>query len=356
MPRSFAVGLFFVAATAIAQAPPVITSVDVVVTRSPYFDMNLVITGSNFPNNSEVYIDSNRVGVLSSSPTVIRCNAAAGTGKNHVVAIAVDGQQVTNSMQFSYPPPTIFRLPSLPSSVPYQLAYSFPGNTFTFRGTGFGDLRNKPTVTVGEIVCPVTWVSPIEISCTLPPGRGPVPVRVVVGEQSSNENVTVNLRPRIDSISPQNGSTAGGTSMTINGTGFGTSGAVSVAGVPCPSTGWSDTRVVCTVPAGQGRSQSVVVDNSNTTNFTYDAPAVGNVYPASGPWKGGIAITLRGINFGTSATVTIGGQPCAVSGQSQAIIQCTLPPSNAVMGGAVPVIVNVSNQQSAPASFTYLAP
>jgi hypothetical protein len=348
MPRSFAVVLFFVAATAAAN-PIVITSVDVVVTKSP-FGMQVVLAVPNLPSYYDgiVTIDTRPVTCFWFVPS-LRCNVPPeSTGKNHSVAISWH-DNLSNTVLFNYPPPRIDDALSAPTG-------SFQDGLL-IHGTAFGMWpTSKPIVTVGGAVCTVTRVLPTEIACIPPAGRGRVPVRVVAGEQASNEDVLVELHPKINFINPANGPTAGGTGITINGTGFGPSGRVTVGGVPCPASAWSDTIVVCTVPAGQGRLQSVVVDTSNQMGFTYDAPAVGNVTPVSGPWNGGIAITLRGVNFGTSASVTIGGQPCTVVGQSQAIIQCMLPASNGVFPGAVPVIVKVSDQQSAPASFTYLAP
>jgi hypothetical protein len=343
MPRSFAVVLLFVAATA-AQAAPVITSVQVVVTN---YSMDLVVTGSDL-SQGVLMLDSQPIRSANWSPTAVHFDVTEGTGKNHTVSISVNGQQVS-SMPFSYPPPTI-RHPLSP------LPQASPGDTLHIYGTGFGGQTNKPAVTVGGNVCPVTKWSSTVIECTLPQGRGAAPVRVVAGDQASNDVALAILRPRIDSIDPASGPTVGGTRITIKGIAFGTSGGVTIGNVLCPSSDWSDTTVVCTVPAGQGRSWPVSVNGSNEMGFTYDAPVIANVAPVSGPWNGGVAVTLRGVNFGTSASVTIGGQPCAVVGQSQAIIQCTLPASNGVFPGAVPVIVNVSNQQSAPASFTYLAP
>ncbi len=122
--------------------------------------------------------------------------------------------------------------------------------------------------------------------------------------------------PTVSSVSPNSGSTAGGTAVTITGTNFvtgatvtfGASAATNVAVV-------NSTTITATTPVGSAGAVTVTVTNpggqsgSLASAFTYIAPpTVGSVSPNNGPAAGGTAVTITGTNFATGATVTFGGR------------------------------------------------
>ena len=90
--------------------------------------------------------------------------------------------------------------------------------------------------------------------------------------------------PTVTSISPSSGTTAGGTSVTIAGTGFnGTTGAGGVRFGSTNATTYavdSDIQITATAPAGTGTVDVTVTNNSQTSatssadHFTYVAPPV----------------------------------------------------------------------------------
>lgn len=93
-------------------------------------------------------------------------------------------------------------------------------------------------------------------------------------------NVAVSS-PTITSVSPSTGASSGGTSITIEGTGFlSTAGqTVTIGGAPCVITGRTLTSITCTTPAGVLGTADIVVNNEDggtTTSlggFTYsDSP------------------------------------------------------------------------------------
>lgn len=124
--------------------------------------------------------------------------------------------------------------------------------------------------------------------------------------------------PNIAQLTPSSGPIAGGTVVTISGSGFegatvvlfGTAGATpsvngdgTVITVTAPATsagGVVDVRV--NVPTG--KSPVVVADR-----FTYTAPAVTQVSPANGPQRGGTTVTVSGTELGTATQVLFGGVP-----------------------------------------------
>jgi hypothetical protein len=85
---------------------------------------------------------------------------------------------------------------------------------------------------------------------------------------------------------------------------------------------------------GQGVNQPVVVQvsgvASNALNFTYDAPQITGISPATDNTQGGAVMTISGSNFGTAGTVTVGGVVCAPTGTAFAhsTIQCSVPPGS----------------------------
>lgn len=71
--------------------------------------------------------------------------------------------------------------------------------------------------------------------------------------------------PTITSVSPTSGSTAGGTAITITGTGFVAGATVSVGGAACTGvTVVSATSITCSTPARSAGAKDVVVTNADT--------------------------------------------------------------------------------------------
>jgi hypothetical protein len=117
--------------------------------------------------------------------------------------------------------------------------------------------------------------------------------------------------PAITGLNPKHGPEAGGTSVTIAGSGFtGTTGATGVKFGATNATAYtvdSDTQITATAPAGAGTVNVVVTNGANSSpntaadDYTYDPPAgtptVTAVAPAEGPAAGGTAVTITGTGF-----------------------------------------------------------
>ncbi len=94
-----------------------------------------------------------------------------------------------------------------------------------------------------------------------------------------NFEVASNSAPTVTGISPNSGSTSGGTSVTITGTGFLTGATVTLGGTPATSvTVVSSTSITATTPAHTAGTVDVVVTNTDSQNgtltngFTYSTP------------------------------------------------------------------------------------
>ena len=136
----------------------------------------------------------------------------------------------------------------------------------------------------------------------------------------ADDQVPVATPPTVTAISPNSGSTAGGTAVTITGTNFAGATGVNVGGVACtPYTVVSNTSITCTTGAHAAGTASVEVttpDGTNSTNalYTYTvtvaAPTVTAISPNTGSTAGGTAVTITGTNFTGATSVTVGGVAC----------------------------------------------
>ena len=85
---------------------------------------------------------------------------------------------------------------------------------------------------------------------------------------AANPQILITVRS-ITSITPSSGSTAGGTSIAITGTGFAAGATVTVDGNACTSIVIvSATSITCTTPAGTAGAKNVVVTHSDTGPLT----------------------------------------------------------------------------------------
>ena len=121
------------------------------------------------------------------------------------------------------------------------------------------------------------------------------------------------LAPSVTRISPTAGPAAGGTTVTISGSGFTvdstvTFGSTPATGVSCPSDG------TCTAvtPAGSGTVDVTVTTPNGTSapvrpdQFSYGAPTISSITPSVGPPGGGTTTTISGTGFTPDATIWFG--------------------------------------------------
>lgn len=185
-------------------------------------------------------------------------------------------------------------------------------------------------------------------------GPGPAPlVRVVTPVAPPSNTLSYqyyDLSPSISSISPNFGSTSGGTPVTITGSNFygiTTAGLIIGGTSTTKFTVYSDSRIDAIMPAhtaGVVDITAVAVNGTSGTlssGFTYyGAPTIDTVTPSAGKVAGGDTVTITGSNFfdGISpATVTFGG----VSATSVTVVNSTtitaITPDHAA--GLVDVVV-----------------
>ncbi len=199
------------------------------------------------------------------------------------------------------------------------------GNEVTLTGQGF-----TPDVQVlfgNRSAAKVTLVNDKELKVIAPRGAAVGLVDITaynkngVGQQRRVYQYVADLR--VSGISPAVGPLAGGTSVTLTGTGLG--GATSVLfGTAAATLGavTSDTSLTVTSPAGSALGAvdlTVVTPRDRWVvkgGFAYVDAAGGmqlyGVFPHLGPAAGGNDVTLLGQGLSSGLTVSIGGRPATV--------------------------------------------
>lgn len=122
-------------------------------------------------------------------------------------------------------------------------------------------------------------------------------------------------KPKVSSIFPKTGGTAGGTDVVIRGTGF-LPGSTALLGdqplLPDGGIRIDDTSISGYTPPHAEGSPSVVVhtpigDASGLVVFRYEAPPVlVSITPEHGPPSGGTEVAIRGANFSSDTRIYFG--------------------------------------------------
>ena len=201
------------------------------------------------------------------------------------------------------------------------------GNTVTIRGRHFAahghSLVRK--VTFGKRAATKVKVhSATWITVRVPKGSGTVDVRVTTAAGTSAklsaDRYTYKVpAPRVTGLSPTAGSTLGGATVTISGSGFSGASAVTFGTSAASSFSLSSAgKIVATAPAGTDTVDVTVTTPVGTSatsaadRYNYYAPAaVTGLSPTTGPAAGGTTVTITGsvlyaasaVKFGTSAAV-----------------------------------------------------
>jgi uncharacterized protein (TIGR03437 family) len=233
---------------------------------------------------------------------------------------------------------------------------------------------NTPAVMIGGLPAQV-WFSGLtpgtvglyQINAQIPAGivTGPsVPMAVSMSSSSSN-TVTVavqpfpptpNPQPSITGLSPSSiAAETNSLTLTISGTGFITSSAVTFNGIAHQASlvngsqlaitlSASDLAIAGTFPVvvtnpspGGGTSKAAIFTVSSTAN---PVPAITSLIPASaGAGTGPLTLNINGSGFTGSSTVTFNGTPHAVSAFTSTLLVLTLTQSDLSLAGTLPVVV-----------------
>jgi hypothetical protein len=173
--------------------------------------------------------------------------------------------------------------------------------------------------------------------------------------RASGQGSGGNPTPTVTSISPTSGTTAGGTAVSITGTGFLAGATVSLGGTAATGvTVVNSTTITATTAAHSAGAVNVVVTNTDAqsgtlpSGYTYTssnpAPTVTSISPTSGTTAGGTAVSITGTGFLAGATVSLGGT--AATGVTIVNNTTITATTAAHAAGTVNVVVTNTDAQS----------
>jgi hypothetical protein len=380
-------------------APPTISATGLNPTSGPTAGGTpFTITGSNlsdpFGPTTVTFWDNDNPATSAMATNVVVNGAGTsltgvtppGTAGDAAVFVTDDGGSSLAPQQFDYIPPPIVGVNGLnPAFGPVAggttvvitgqnldgvTKVDFGYTTCTATGSTGG---SSATITAGtNTATSVTVTSPASILGGT--GAGPEGVCVTAGGGTapSAEPFTYEAHPTINAngINPTSGPVAGGTTVTITGSGFGpgdpsttvTFGGVQGSLVDVIST----TQITVITPPSQlpgdgaGPVPVVVNDAGGSAQaaqpFTYvAAPIVLGISPTSGPPQGGETVVIKGEDLCGATAVLFGSANATIISNSTDCTQLnvTEPPGT----GTVPVfVVTPGGTARSPENFTYIQP
>lgn len=157
-------------------------------------------------------------------------------------------------------------------------------------------------------------------------------------------------------ISPNQGSTGGGTTVTITGVNLAGASAVKFGTASATITANTPTSVTCVSPSGAGVVNVDVVTSGGTSNplsFYYiGAPFLSSESASSGPTSGGNTITLSGTGLSTASSVSFGGNTATPTVISDSQLSVTVPAGTAA--GSVALSVTTTGGVASGLSYVYV--
>ncbi|KAM8966821.1 LOW QUALITY PROTEIN: fibrocystin-L [Pelodytes ibericus] len=226
-------------------------------------------------------------------------------------------------------------------------------------GNGFMDSTSNDTtyVKIGDVNCIILNITANEIRCQIQKASaGTFPITAYIAgfgfAISSGGNLTYTYEIRIFSVSPSTGSTAGGTLVTIFGSGFSSDSSVLLGSSVCDMVSANLSSIQCKTPAGsEGQTDILVLTNGfNGTlekSFLYSSlytPVITDINPNTSSVLGNTSLTISGYKFGNQSaesTVTIGSKLCDILEWNPTDITCLLPP---LPPGKYHILVHVENE------------
>jgi hypothetical protein len=325
--------------------PPVVTSVEPPEGTTAGGSV-LVVTGSGLTADSSVQIGPLAATTVS-CPLSTLCYVTAPqqpAGSVPVTVTTPAGTSTpTDSAAYTYD-----AVPAVSSVTPADGSPS-GGETVTVQGSGF---TAGSYVEFGSTASPSGSCSATSCTVTAPPGAvGAVDVTVTSPGGTSApgpaDQYDYDPVPVVTSVFPSAGPLAGGTFVTIQGTGF-----TSVSQIyfgPSPATSvqcGSTTSCTALSPAGPAGAVPVTVVTPGGTSsasagaslFAYEPPpSISSISPAGGPLNAGDWIQVTGTGLAPTDRFTFGSVPAlAIVCPSSTSCSVEAPPS------AVPATVNVS--------------
>jgi hypothetical protein len=356
-------GLAVTASFAETSATPVVSAVTP--SSGPLAGGTAVtVTGTGFVAGATVSFGTVKASnvVVVNGATITATSPAGAAGSVNVRVTTSAGTSATSSAdRFTYlAVPTVTKV--APATGP-----TAGGTSVTITGTAFAapaavSFANVPATNV-------VVVNGTTVTATAPArsaGTVDVTVRTPGGTSATSaaDRYTYAVRPTVTAVSPNAGKVAGGTAVTITGTGFAAGATVFFGGTKAGNVTVVDaTTITANSPAGSAGTVDVTVTTAGGTSatsasdlYTYEAlPTVTAVAPAAGPTAGGTTVTITGTGFVAGASVSFAN----LSATNVVVVNATTITATSPAHGAGTVNVTVTTPggtsgTSSAARFTYL--
>lgn len=156
-------------------------------------------------------------------------------------------------------------------------------------------------------------------------------------------------------ISPNQGTSAGGTAVTITGIGLSNASAVHFGANLATITSNTPTQVSVVSPAGHGVVGVTVTTPGGTSNplpyYYIEPPTKTSLSPTSGVTAGGNSVTVTGSNLNTASAITFGANAGTITASNAGTVTATVPAGTA---GTVAVTVTTAGGSTNGLFYTYV--
>lgn len=214
-----------------------------------------------------------------STDTFIQAEVPSGFGDPRAITVQVGGRESIQSWAITYDPPVILR--TEPASVGTE------GGLVDVIGSGFVVQGTPASFTLGATQLTVTTAqcSPTSCRVLIPPGQGTANLVATLTPAMGAPDVSAPSpfsyeSPFVTGVTTQGLPTEGAVSVTVEGGNFGTTPQVTIGGAPCAYGAHTTTQIQCTLPAGRGFDQTVVVTVAGlqgTGFYSYGGPQISSV-------------------------------------------------------------------------------
>ena len=323
---------------------------------------SVVITGTNLTDATTVSFGStNATSYTVDSATQITAITPSGSAGAVDVSVTTVGGTANDASAYTY-----VTAPTVTSVAPTS-GSTAGGETVTITGTGFnnatqvvfggttftsGNFTNAGDDTHISLTAPAHTAGAVNVSVTTAGGTG------------TGTNVyTYVSAPTVTSVSPTSGSTAGGETVTITGTGFNNATQVVFGGTTFTSGNFTNAgdgaHISLSTPAHTAGAVDVSVTTAGGTGtgtnvYTYiSAPTITGISPASGATSGGASVVITGTNLTDATTVSFGSTNATSYTVDSATQITAITPSGSA--GAVDVsVTTVGGTATDSSAYTYV--
>ena len=277
----------------------------------------LTITGIEFGNQQltgSVLINGTVMPVVSWSNTEI------------IVTIppSCSGDMIVTNGCGNAAPPFAYIVDNTPNIVAVSSDGQPNGSFIDIAGFNFG---NTGTVTLNGVIVTVTNWTPTVLSINIPETcSGDLIVTNDCGEVSLGFYYNVGWTDPI--VSATSGSVSSGSIVQITGTGFSTSGSLTLNGLNMDVVSWDYFNISAIVPIGVCSGDLVITNNCGNVSpsFPYIVDNTPNIVAVSNDDQpNGSLIDIFGINFGISGTVTLNGVSVSITNWTNTALTIIIP-------------------------------